>query len=240
MHGETVSVGAGRLARMTIVVPGQGPVAAVSSLAALKGIAQFSPVVLNDAIVLAGTDTIPGTLILTDRHRRTALRVNLAENPVLPFQAGDIVAVRGQWDPTTGEPVLDNTVARWTGALSAMDSSPLHRVLEGEVLDRSGHILLADGRRVRVLLGARKEPGIEEEPRDIAIQPGSHVRAAGIWNPADRRAEIAGTLYPITPADVKVIRGTGENVFLRFVLWIGIALAAAALAYLLVRLRARR
>jgi hypothetical protein len=233
-------VSAGRVERITMIDAGQSGPVSISAGVDLRDIGPFAPVMVKDAIVLAGTDTIPRTLIVTDYRRRNVLRVQLADEPALPFQPGDVVSIRGQWEPTTGEPVLDGAAARWTGAISGVNLEALTRTVEGEVADRAGHIRLADRRRARILLGPRKAPGIEDEPRELALSPGSLVRATGIWSPADPRADIVGVLYSVNLSDVQVIRGVGENMVLRLVVWIGIALAAGALTYLLLRLRSRR
>ncbi len=78
---------------------------------------------VENATVVLGTDTYPGNLYVQDA-RDLILRVRLLAPPVVPFQPGDIVTLRGTPALVEGDVVLDHATA-CLDDIAAPDLSPI-------------------------------------------------------------------------------------------------------------------
>ena len=233
-----VTVNAGKVAEAALIRPGNAS-AEIKNLEDLKAIGPFSPVTLRGAVVLVGTDTMPGKVLVTDSHGRMLVRIQLAESPLLALQPGDVIAVRGHWDPSSGEPVLDNARARITGIEPAPNLARFARRLEGRTLDGGTGRLETGTGVVHVGLGVRKGVSIEDPSDEIPWPaPESTVVVSGLMCPSAEAMGFRKTIYPLTPDSVQVIQSSTANLLMKLGLWACVALAASAATFALLRLRA--
>lgn len=188
---------------------------------------------VENATVVVGTDTYPGNLYVQDSIGPIS-RVRLSTPPVVPFQSGDIVTLRGTPAIVEGEPALDNATA-CLDDIAAPDLSPalLLMRLQGTAVapTLAGRVALARGAvtrsdaggftfaaaknvRAEVPLAGRKDFGVEAQ-RLLPSPPnvGSLVQVTGVL-----QASLAQTgtppetstgsfrLLPRTGADVVILR----------------------------------
>ncbi len=215
-----------------------------------------TPVWMNNARVVIGSDTFPGNLYVQDAvpGRVRQCRVRLREQPVMPFQPGDIVALRGSIARIDGEQTIDNAVARLVDLRSAaMAAVPTE--LRGDYLKSTGHpslidnVLVAgrvqelkpdsflmnvDGVPVEVLLAGRKGPGVEVIVRPIPPpEVGTTVRVIGLatW-PRSADGKDFVRVRPKTAADISALPVTAGERALVVVRWALLPAAVGLLAWI--------
>jgi len=177
---------------------GRAPTPFANGLKELANLAPGTPVRLKALHVLVGTDVFPNNLFVEARSDSGRARVRLAQKPLMPFQAGDVVAVSGTVAEDEGERIIDNAVARLVDMTTYTDAPffEFPGVHEGRALAEKGdgfypwvrvagrvvevhpdRFLLDDGTRMEVMLTGRKDPGVEAVETPIpAPEPGSHVQ----------------------------------------------------------------
>ena len=241
---HAVSIEAGKAARTVFTNRRSSPGSPIfRQVSDLKLIGAFSPVTLSDLVVVAGTDTMPGQLFVTDSGRSGVLRVELGETPGLAFQPGDEVFLSGQWDPTEGEPVVREARARWIGIRGGYSpDSPFLAEVKGTIIRTSaGKIVVRGEEEYEVALGARKGPGIEDAPAQLPTPPvGSILRVRGIALPLQGIDGIRRRIYPVRSEDLQVLSSPAANTVRALFLWVGISLAAGITTYAALRLMRRR
>ncbi len=244
---ERVRVDSGRSVGIVLAGSGAAIHPIFRDIPTLLGIGDFSPVTISDLIVVGGTDTIPGRLLVTDSARSGILRVGLSENPTLAIQPGDEVIVRGRWEMTTGEPTLHDAQARLIGI--QRDYDPQRKQLAPFLADKTGKVVeivdgnfvLEGGDRVEVVLGPRKGTGIEDPIGALAIPAvGSTVRVAGILTDYKGVNGAVKRLHPRSANDLQVINSAAANMASVISMWAAIALAAGLLTFTLLRFYFRR
>lgn len=227
-EGRT-KIEAGKVATAQFTLGGAA-IPLTGSLAALRGrlpgtlgAAEGTPVRLNDLTVTLGSDIFPDNLYVTDASG-FGLRVRLANAPVLPFQAGDVVAIVGTLRNVDGEPTIDAAAARLTDILPARAlPAPLETtgraIAEGKVLGGALVRVVGDVREANtesfaiegdtemwVWGGGLKEFGVEGKPLVFAPMPGTRVAVTGIATVA---LSSGGTrsvrIRPLSLDDVKVL-----------------------------------
>ncbi len=125
----------------------------------------------ENLLVIRGSDVSPDTLFVMD-SKKHGISVNLAETPQLPFQSGDIVALRGKFESQNGEWILGNAKAQLTDIvpLSQIPQAvPLEEesvktvaVVAGRVSENSRDGFILDGKvKVKVLMSGLKDPDVE-------------------------------------------------------------------------------
>lgn len=209
--------------RSVPILGGTLPGRPIASRKQLDGLRDGAPVVVRHARVVGGTDIFPGRLLVTLESADTeAVMVLLAEPPVVPFQAGDGVALVATVRTVDGERILSEATARfvdvWTrrtpdpgnpqATVLTPSSLPPVKRLRGQVRDVRGDRFLLDGEQpAEVMLTGIKEPGVESLVS--AIPPpaeGAFVEVEGLassMNQADGGKLLR--LRPRSPAEVRVV-----------------------------------
>ena len=242
---ERVRIEPGRSVGVTLMDP-RGPAAPVfNSISTLFQIGDFSPVTISNLVVVGGTDTIPGRLLVTDSARSGILRIELNENPVLALQSGDEVIVRGRWEKASGEPNIFDAHAQLIGIKPDSEVSrtpPFITAMTGRVREAGdGAFLLDSDGLVEVVLGPRKGPGIEEPAAPVLVPAiDSTVRVTGILTEYRGVNGAVHRLHPRTADDLQVITSAAANMAAILSFWAGIALASGLLTYGLLRRFSRR
>lgn len=218
---------------------------------ALDRLPPGTPVRFKELMVVVGTDVFPNNLFVRDEEEGGWARVRLAQRPLLPFQAGDIVAVSGTAAWIEGERAIDNATARLVGISSYTDAPffefpgvnegralaaegenfyPWVRVMGRVVEVQPDRFILNDGVRMEVTLSGRKDPGVEAPETPIpAPEPGSHVQvlaAAAVTPQADGGVQIR--LRPRSPDHVRPLPTPMSETWLTLVKWMGAACVPAA------------
>lgn len=140
-----------------------------------------TPVQIDNLLIVLGSDTFPGNLIVRDAEG-SSVRVRLQRPPVVPFQAGDVVTIAGTLQQVEGELTVDGAVARLTD-MTAMPQFPMVTA-SGLVTaqDAAGFTLAGDdGNTVRVTVAGRKDCGVEASIFTFSLPSvGKRVRVTGL------------------------------------------------------------
>lgn len=223
-HGETVLLG-----RSTEFVAPRDDTAVVSTTAKPR-------LAFRRLLVIGGTDTFPGNLIAVraDGAPSPAIRIRLAQLPVVAFQPGDIVAVAGDVArDENGEAMLGRATAtlvdirRWsdssaTCTAAALAASPARTArtvtLTATVASVSGdRMTLAGDVPTEVVLGDRKGPGVEDPVTALpAPEVGSRVKITGIATVTRRPGQPALVVVrPRTESDIVVVSTASKEKAIR-------------------------
>jgi len=194
-----VRVQAGACAQVTLALAG-GAVETLGRLADATPERAGRRVGWDRLTVVGGSDHFPGTLLVAEPAGGPAMRVRLAAEPPMAFQAGDEVAVRGTLAVEDGERLVRDAVARLVGVampqeprevgeneLAEGPQAPLVRlrgVARNSGADR--FVLQVNGAPVEVMLLGTKGPGVEDLPAPLAPPPeGARGEAVGVLTAVD-------------------------------------------------------
>jgi uncharacterized lipoprotein YddW (UPF0748 family) len=181
---------------------GPVPEGSQTSLKELSSLPLGKPVRSAELEVVAGNDVYKDWLFVIDWSGGAHATLRLVDEPLMPYQAGDILAIEGKVADSDGERVVDVSKVRLVGmvqglpprlthgrglndgrALASVDGTvyPWVRV-GGSVLEvKHDRFLLDDGVLMEVMLTGSNEPGIEAPP--LALSPpraGAHIEVGGL------------------------------------------------------------
>ncbi len=221
-----------------------------------------APAVYDTLRVIAGTDVFPEAMIVGDMDYVGLARVRLAARPILPFQAGDRIAVKGTWSSIDGQATIDNAYARFMDVFDTEDPAPATVVREisaGELASdgtglenrvrlkgsvsavKADRFVLNDAFPVDVMIAGRKEPGVESPVTPLpAPHIGDYVQVTGtvtVTKHSDGTTLIL--MRPWTAGDIKQIPGRKSVWAAISVVGIGVLIAGglAIRVRLIMRLR---
>ena len=187
-----------------------------------------TPVRLENLTVTLGSEVFPGNLYVA---RGKGVRVRLANPPILPFQAGDVVAVVGTYTTVEGEATIDRAIVRLTDIKPAsalpepkvaqgnellsglLNGLPVR--VEGSVVESSaeGFVVEDNNALIRVSLAGLKDLGVEA--KTFSLTPpavGAKVTVTGICSlislPKSSQATVQ--IRPRQPGDVVVHPATSQ------------------------------
>lgn len=216
---------AGRVTTVSLT-PGRGDAVPLGSIAEIANRPlNASPVRLDDLLVELGTDTDPGNLLVRD-HDGGILWVRLANEPIAPFQPGDVVSVIGVPSRVDGEPALEAATARLTDIASS-ETLPVPaaahaaQLVSGAVkpgtaarvrgkvtgATSSGFVLEEGGASIHVPLAGRKEFGIDSTALAVeSPQEGARVEVTGlITRGVERDGRPSLRLLPRSGSDLVIL-----------------------------------
>jgi hypothetical protein len=215
-----------------------------------------SPVTLERARVVVGTDTFPGSLLLSTGGG-PALRVRLAAPPLVAFQPGDAVTVIGRISVDGGERLVDSATARLVGILPPAGSAAPPPVLdanapatafgseratiEGRVSAvHADRFTLGGPAAIEVMTAGRKGPGVEDPVIAFAApERGSRVRVTGVCTVTEHDGKTLVRVYPEGPEAVTEFPTGAGEIAVSVLKWSALP-ALAAFSFLLWQRGGRR